>query len=47
MLYSAGVADAAVFGGAATTMVLVAVVATSVPARRAIKVDPLAALRAD
>jgi ABC-type antimicrobial peptide transport system permease subunit len=47
MLYSVGIADATVFIGAAATMAIVAIVATSVPARRAVKVEPLVALRAD
>jgi predicted permease len=47
MLYSVGVADVAVFAAAAGTMVVITVVATALPARRAVRVDPLVALRAD
>jgi ABC-type antimicrobial peptide transport system permease subunit len=47
MLYLVRAGDLAVFGGAATVMIVIALVATSVPARRAIGVDPLTALRAE
>jgi predicted permease len=47
MLYLVRAGDLAVFGGAATIMIVIALVATSVPARRAIRVDPLTALRAE
>jgi predicted permease len=47
MLYSVGAADVAVFAAAAGTMVVIAIVATAVPARRAVRIDPLEALRAD
>jgi ABC-type antimicrobial peptide transport system permease subunit len=36
-----------VFGGMAAVMVLVAVLASAVPARRAASVDPMEALRAE
>jgi len=47
MLYAVGKGDVPVFAGAAATMIVVAILAVSVPARRAIRIDPLAALRAD
>ena len=47
MLYSVGSADVAVFAGAAATMVVITLAAVSVPARRAVRVDPLVALRTD
>jgi putative ABC transport system permease protein len=47
MLFAVGTADVTVFAGAAGTMVVIAIVATVMPARRALKVDPLVALRAD
>ncbi|HTI65343.1 MAG TPA: ABC transporter permease, partial [Gemmatimonadaceae bacterium] len=45
MLYSVGSADALVLAVAAATMIAIALVATSVPARRAMNVDPVVALR--
>jgi ABC-type antimicrobial peptide transport system permease subunit len=47
MLYAVGGGDVRVFAGAATTMIVVAIVAVGVPARRAMRIDPLVALRAD
>jgi predicted permease len=47
MLFAVGTADVTVFAGAAGTMVVIAIVATVMPARRALKVDPLVALRTD
>jgi len=47
MLYLVRAGDVAVFGGAAIVMIVIALVATSVPARRATRVDPLTALRAE
>lgn len=47
MLYLVGAGDVPVFAGAALVMVAIAVVATTVPARRAIAVDPMTALRSE
>jgi predicted permease len=47
MLYAVGATDIAVFAGAAATMVVIALFATAMPARRAVRVDPLVALRSD
>jgi len=47
MLYSVGGADVRVFVAAGAGMIVIALVAISVPARRAITVDPLVALRSD
>ncbi|HYV99501.1 MAG TPA: ABC transporter permease [Gemmatimonadaceae bacterium] len=47
MLFEAKPADPAVIAGAAVAVALVSLVATYVPARRAVQVDPTAALRAD
>jgi predicted permease len=47
MLYGVRPGDVVVFGGAAAGMVAIAIVATGLPARRAMAVDPVVALRAD
>jgi len=45
MLYEVAPRDAATFAATALLLVVVALLATWVPARRATKVDPMAALR--
>jgi ABC-type lipoprotein release transport system permease subunit len=39
--------DVLVFGGVAIVLMVMAVVASAIPARRAARVDPLVALRAE
>jgi putative ABC transport system permease protein len=47
LLFGVGGADLATFGATAVLLVLVAVVASYVPARRAMRTDPMEALRAE
>jgi putative ABC transport system permease protein len=46
-LYSVSPTDPVVYGGVAIVLVVVAVLASGVPARRAARVDPAVALRSD
>ena len=47
LLYGVGTMDAATLGGTAAILLSVAFLASYVPARRAMRVDPMAALRAE
>ncbi|HEV2178768.1 MAG TPA: ABC transporter permease [Gemmatimonadaceae bacterium] len=47
LLYGVGSADVPVLAGACTAMVLAAAAAIAIPAHRALRVDPIIALRAD
>jgi predicted permease len=47
LLYGVTALDPISFGGAAITLVIVAVLASAIPARRAASIDPVEALRAD
>jgi hypothetical protein len=47
MLYGVGAVDVTVLAAAAACMIAITLLATGIPARRAMRVDPMVALRAD
>ena len=47
MLFGIGAADAISFGTAAATLALASLLASALPARRALRVEPVRALRAE
>jgi ABC-type antimicrobial peptide transport system permease subunit len=47
LLYGVGLGDPVTFAGTALLLVTVAFIASYMPARRAMRVDPISALRAD
>jgi len=47
MLFGVGTRDIATFSGAAVTLLVVALIAAFLPARRAARVDPMIALRTE
>ena len=47
LLYAQSAKDVTVYGGVASTLIIVALLASAIPARRAVRVDPNAVLRSE